>query len=140
MLEEVHEKKKYSQKLKSIGIWQLSSKEKVWDLPLFYCCFHYKKLFIYQLIKLRYQSIKYCYIFNIVCFNISNFVYQCSSQQVKRRQTLSASHKQRVTKKHTKLQRCEINLTLYYHSFRDYKLHKCQCNKLWISMYTIFML
>jgi len=24
-----------------------------------------------------------------------------------------------------------------YHSFRDYKLHMYQCNKLWISMYTI---
>jgi hypothetical protein len=41
-----------------------SGKEKVWDLPLFYCCFHYNKLFIYQCIKLWYQYIKYGCIYN----------------------------------------------------------------------------
>jgi hypothetical protein len=57
---------------------------------------------------------------------------------VKRRQTLRWKPQNKKLLKSTQsLQRCEINLILYYHSFQDFRLHIYQCTKLWISMYTI---
>ncbi len=87
-------RRKDSKELKTIGAQQKNYMNHQTNnrceisLTSFYYCFNYNKLHVYQCIILRYQCIKYCYIYNILCFNVSNFVYQCTSQQVKRRQTL----------------------------------------------------
>ncbi len=87
-------RRKDPRELETIGAMQRNymnhqaKKRCEFSLTLFYYCFNYNKLHVHQCIRLRYQCIKYRCIYNIICFNVLNFVYQCKSQQVKRIQTL----------------------------------------------------